>query len=71
MTSDQRDAIAYNLITTKFSSGQSIVNEGDRADSYYVIKSGQVSIWKGDKMLRKLGAKDSFGYTLISFFFRE
>jgi cGMP-dependent protein kinase len=38
MTVEQRDAIARTLITTKFSPGQPIVNEGDRADSYYVIK---------------------------------
>lgn len=47
MTADQRDLIAHALITTKFDPGSVIVNEGDQADSYYVIKSGQVSIWKG------------------------
>nr|CAD79354.1 cGMP-dependent protein kinase [Paramecium tetraurelia] len=61
MTSEQRDMIGNALITTKFNPGQNIVNEGDQADSFYVIKSGQVQILKGDKLIRKMGAKDSFG----------
>ncbi|CAD8213308.1 unnamed protein product [Paramecium octaurelia] len=61
MTSEQRDMIGHALITTKFNPGQNIVNEGDQADSFYVIKSGQVQILKGDKLIRKMGAKDSFG----------
>ncbi|KAM3132197.1 hypothetical protein pb186bvf_015657 [Paramecium bursaria] len=40
MTAEQRDLIAHALITTKFDPGSVIVNEGDQADSYYVIKSG-------------------------------
>lgn len=27
-----------------------------------MIKSGEVSVWKGSKEIRKMGAKDSFGY---------
>ncbi|CAK66144.1 unnamed protein product (macronuclear) [Paramecium tetraurelia] len=61
MTTEQRDMIGHALITTKFNPGQNIVNEGDQADSFYVIKSGQVQILKGDKLIRKMGAKDSFG----------
>ncbi|CAD8075753.1 unnamed protein product [Paramecium primaurelia] len=61
MTSEQRDMIGHALITTKFNPGQNIVNEGDQADSFYVIKTGQVQILKGDKLIRKMGAKDSFG----------
>jgi len=40
MTSEQRDSVAHALISTKFEKNEMIVNEGDRADSYYVIKSG-------------------------------
>ncbi|CAD8152969.1 unnamed protein product [Paramecium octaurelia] len=61
MTSEQKDQSAYALITTKFAPGQAIVNEGDQADSFYVIKSGEVSVLKGTKEIRKMGAKDSFG----------
>lgn len=52
LTADQKDAIARNLISTKFQPGQAIVNEGDNADSFYVIKQGDVSILKGIKELR-------------------
>ncbi|CAD8173016.1 unnamed protein product [Paramecium octaurelia] len=61
MTSEQKDQIAHALITSKFAPGQAIVNEGDQADSFYVIKSGEVSVLKGTKEIRKMGAKDSFG----------
>ena len=61
MTSDQKDSIGHALITIKFNPGLSIVNEGDQADSFYVIKSGEVSVLKGTKEIRKMGAKDSFG----------
>ncbi len=49
MTAPQKDSIAHTLITNKFQTGQLIVNEGDQADSYFVIKSGEVSVWKGNK----------------------
>jgi len=38
MTSDQKDAAASVLISQKFSKGQTIVNEGDPASSFYIIK---------------------------------
>jgi cGMP-dependent protein kinase 1 len=37
------------------------VNEGDQADSFYMIKEGTVSIIKDGKELRKLHKGDSFG----------
>lgn len=38
MTVDQKDAAASVLISQKFSKGQTIVNEGDPASSFYIIK---------------------------------
>lgn len=38
MTETQKDAIASVLISQKFDNGQVIVNQGDQADSYYIIK---------------------------------
>jgi len=61
MTPEQRDSIAHALITTKFDAGFPIVNEGDQADSYYVIKQGEVSVWRNKIKINKMGAKDSFG----------
>lgn len=48
MNPEQKDAIASGLILQKFEKGESIVNEGDQADSFYMIKEGTVSIHKGN-----------------------
>lgn len=61
MTSEQRSHIAHALITTKFNKGTNIVNEGDQADSYYVIKDGEVSVWRNKVKINKMGKNDSFG----------
>lgn len=61
MTSDQKDAIAGVIVTQQFLKGESIVNEGDMASSYFIIKSGTVSIMKAGKELRKMTTGDSFG----------
>lgn len=61
MNPEQKDAIAHGLINQKFQPGDHIVTEGDQADSFFMIKEGTVSIWKGNQELRKLGPKDSFG----------
>ncbi len=61
MSSDQKDAIANVIITQQFKKGDIIVNEGDMASSYFIIKSGLISITKGGKELRKMSAGDSFG----------
>ncbi len=46
MTEDQKDAIANVLITQVFMKNQEIVNQGDAASSYYIIKKGKVVIKK-------------------------
>lgn len=61
MTSEQKDAVASVLITLKFAKGQSIVNEGDPASSFYIIKEGSVVVLKGNKEVRKMVKGDSFG----------
>jgi hypothetical protein len=38
MTNEQKDAVAGVLISQKFNKGANIVNEGDQADSFYIIK---------------------------------
>lgn len=53
--------IAGAIITQQFKKDQAIVNEGDMASSYFIIKSGTVSILKGGKEIRKMSAGDSFG----------
>ena len=61
LTEMQKDAISTVLILQKFSPGENIVNEGDIAASFYILKEGNVVIIKGDKELRKLKKGDSFG----------
>ena len=61
MNSEQKNSIAAALISVKFMKGEFIVNEGDAADSFYMIKEGTVSVWKDKKEICKLGKGDSFG----------
>ena len=61
MTNEQKDAIASVLITLKFKKDQNIVVEGDPASSFYIVKEGQVVVFKGDKEIRKMNKGDSFG----------
>lgn len=49
------------IITQQFEKGEAIVNEGDLASSYFIIKEGTVSIQKEKKELRKMSKGDSFG----------
>jgi cGMP-dependent protein kinase len=44
-----------------YKKGEIIVNEGDMANSFFIIKKGNVSAFKDNKELRKMAAGDSFG----------
>jgi len=44
-----------------YKKGELIVNEGDMANSFFIIKLGSVAAIKGDKELRKMGLGESFG----------
>ena len=67
MTENQKEAIAGALISQKFNPGEIIVNEGDLASSYYIIKEvasaeqGTVECIKDGKVVRELNEGDSFG----------
>jgi len=54
MNNEQKDSIAAALISVRFKPGDIIVAEGDRADSFYLIKQGKVSVWKDNTLLRNL-----------------
>jgi cGMP-dependent protein kinase len=54
MTSDQKDAIAGIIVTQQMQNGVHIVNEGDMANSYYIIKKGVVSISSQGKFVKTL-----------------
>ncbi|CAD8115157.1 unnamed protein product [Paramecium sonneborni] len=61
MTEEQRDSIANVLITLKFKQGEIIVNEGDMANSFYIIQKGIVEVTKQGQFLRFMNQGDSFG----------
>ncbi|CAD8118816.1 unnamed protein product [Paramecium sonneborni] len=61
MTEEQRDNIANVLITLKFKQGEIIVNEGDMANSFYIIQKGIVEVTKQGQFLRYMNQGDSFG----------
>ena len=42
MTENQKDSIASGMIVLKFDDQESVVNVGDQADSYFIIKEGCV-----------------------------
>ena len=44
LTTSQKDAIAYNMHSLKYEENEVIFKEGDDANSFYVIVSGDVEI---------------------------
>ena len=60
-TENQRESIAGALICQKFQKGEMIVNEGDDANSFYLIKEGNVVVLKGTKEIRKMTVGETFG----------
>ena len=49
------------MIVKVFRKNQTIIKEGDPGSSYYYIKEGTASVYKGSKFIRKLYKGDSFG----------
>ena len=61
LTDFQKSNLASNVITQRFNPGTNIVCKNDKADSYYVIKSGIVECYDDEKLVRELQEGDSFG----------
>ena len=62
MTDSQKDAIASVLLSQHFKKGEAIINKGDMASSYYIIKSGTAQVVETDgRVLRDLHDGDAFG----------
>lgn len=61
LASDIKDIIASSLIRQKFYKNQTIIQEGDPGSSFFYIKEGNASVYKGTKLIRKLTKGDSFG----------
>ncbi|KRX08335.1 Protein kinase-like domain [Pseudocohnilembus persalinus] len=65
LTRQQKDNIASVLIEQKFNKNQDIINEDDIASSFYIIKSGTVSVMKDGKELKTLSKGSSFGESAL------
>jgi cGMP-dependent protein kinase len=57
----QKNDLTSYVIIEKYLPEQAIVNKGDAANSYYVIKEGTVECWDDDKFIRDLHEGDAFG----------
>lgn len=59
------ELIAQRFQSVSFAKGSYIFNEGDRGDSYYVVASGEVVLYKGQgisrRELKRLGPGQGFG----------
>lgn len=61
-TSDSVLAELADLVEEEsFEADQVIFNKGDAGDSLYVIVSGSVKVWDGDRLLNELKEGDAFG----------
>lgn len=50
------------MITQSYSDGQNLVNKGDQADSYFIIKKGSVEcVEENGKVIRTINSGETFG----------
>ena len=61
MTQGQIDMLSNNIVILRYHKGDIIVNKGDQADSYFMIKDGEVGCYDGNKFIRNLCGGESFG----------
>ncbi len=53
--------VAGRVQELNFDKDEVIVHKGDRGDSFYVIVSGKVQVWDGDRLLNELADGGIFG----------
>ena len=51
LTNQQKKMLAKNINSLKFKKNENIVNKGDQADSYFLIKKGKVGCYDEDKFI--------------------
>jgi len=62
MGENQKDSIAQAMISQKYAKETYLVNKGDQADSYFIIKEGSVDcIEENGKVIRTIHAGETFG----------
>ncbi|GAA2123392.1 MFS transporter [Nocardioides bigeumensis] len=55
------EELAHRLVPVTAAPSQIVVREGDTADRFYVIESGEVEVTRGAEVLRRESAGDYFG----------
>jgi cGMP-dependent protein kinase len=53
--------LANNLKIVRFKAGRKIFEEGDEGDVFFIVKDGQVEIFRGKTIIRVIGKFDYFG----------
>ena len=53
--------IAGVVQEVSFDTDQVVFNKGDRGDSLYIVVSGSVKVWDGERLLNELGEGEVFG----------
>lgn len=66
MSAGQKDSIANTIITTRYKDKENLVNKGDQADSYFIIKEGAVEcVEENGKIIRVINAGETFGESAL------
>merc|ERR1719265_2439445 len=56
-----RADLALAVIETRFSSGDTVIQQGDKGDNFYILESGTCEIFVDDKKVMTCNPGDSFG----------
>jgi CRP-like cAMP-binding protein len=61
LSSRELDALASKLRYQQFAAGETVVNEGDPGEAFYLIDSGQAEVVAGGRRVKVLGSGQYFG----------
>ena len=67
LNSIQLNSVANSMIKCEFKEGHTIITEGEKGESLFIIKEGVISCEKENIEIRKLHSKDYFGESSILF----
>jgi CRP-like cAMP-binding protein len=61
LSSRELDALASSLRYRRFAPGEAVITEGDPADTFYVVDSGQAEVVAGGRRVQTIGSGSYFG----------
>lgn len=64
---DRLMALSQALVLHDFQDGQVIVQQSDPGDSFFIVKTGKVEVYKDDQMIRTVKKLDYFGERSLLF----